>query len=108
MKERTLNYINVMDKLNKKYVEEDAPIVWYPFSFEGNTNTKSILVFGTEPLWTDADGTFYKDEKGTIELEGEEFENALMAYCEEEYKQMIENLYAGYKKATKQNSKTCS
>jgi len=91
---RSVFFSNIVDKLNRKYMNNESGTTWYPFSFMDNTITQEILLFGTHPIWTsEEDGYPYRDDK---ELEGEDFENAVMSICEEEYGEVLNNLYGAY------------
>jgi len=94
-----VHYSNVVDYLNEKYMNEEPGTMRYPFSVSYSTHTTQILLFGSVPLW-DVDEGFSDHEK---EPEGEELEKAIIAICEEEYGEIINNLYGGYAIAHNRN-----
>lgn len=103
---RSVYFTNVVDNLNEKYMNLKLGTIWYPFSFVDNTMTQRILLFESYPIWTvEEEGYPHQDEK---ELEGEDFEDAIMSICEEEYGEVLNNLYGAYAKVHKLKEKSKS
>lgn len=99
MGKNSIHYSNVVDFLNEKFMNWESGTHYYPFSFEDNSMSQKICLFGAITLW-DSDEGFPAFDKWP---EGENFEQALIDLCQIEYCEIIENLYGAYALAINPN-----